>query len=232
MAACIAVTECYVVKLVDILHVVDCEAFFEFDWKFLHILSVTKRQHDSRYVVVLTRSEFLSDTANTNNFTQSSDFSSHRQVCSHRLSSCRWYQRREQRNSCWWSIFWSCPHWHVEMVRILVKFFSKTVLMQKVKNCNLDNFNTFRKYFSQSSSCGECSICFFLTLLLLFMVFIPFYKLNLHNHSVAIVDIGQTIWRPNRQLLVNVIKVVVIGWRDVQESLQVLGVDLILYFIC
>ena len=91
--------------------------------------------------------------------------------------------------------------------------------MQEVKHCNLDNFNTFCEYFTQSSSGGECPICFFITLFLFFGFFVSLDELNLHNNTVAIVDVGQTIWWTDRQLLVDVVKVVVIGWGDIQESL-------------
>lgn len=55
VAGDVAVPECDLVQLLDVLNVVDREAFLEFFGKLFDVLSVTDGEHHSRYVVVFAR---------------------------------------------------------------------------------------------------------------------------------------------------------------------------------
>jgi len=52
-------------------------------------------------------------------------------------------------------------------------------------------------------------------------------KLNFKYCAIAIVDIGQSIGRPNGQLLVDVDVEVVVRWSNVKEFLKIFSVDLV-----
>jgi len=82
----VAVSKRDFIKLLYVLNVIDREALFELFRELLHMLSVTERQHNSRYVVIFASSKLFPHSTDADNFTKRSDFSCHRQISSYRLS--------------------------------------------------------------------------------------------------------------------------------------------------
>jgi len=66
------------IELLYILNVIDREALFEFFRKFLNMLFVTKRQNNSRYIVIFACCKLFSHSTDANNFSKRSNFSGHR----------------------------------------------------------------------------------------------------------------------------------------------------------
>ena len=117
------------------------------------------------------------------------------------------------------------------MIAVLVEVFDLAHLVKKVEHSNFDYFNAFREDFTESSSLREGAWCLFLLLLLFVLVLCghqSLNKLDFQDNTVAIVDVSKAICTANWETFVDSIKVVVVGWRDVQEALEVLCVDLVL----
>ena len=69
-----------VVQLLDVAHVVDCEALFELIWELLDVFLVAQRQDDSRDIVVLAGCQFFTDSTDADDLSKSRDLTSHSQV--------------------------------------------------------------------------------------------------------------------------------------------------------
>lgn len=116
------------------------------------------------------------------------------------------------------------------MIAILVEVFDLAHLVQEIEDSDFDDFDTFREDFTKASSLSECprSFLLFLFLLIFDLSLQPPNKLDLEHYAIAIIHVSKAICTSYGQCLVDPIEVVIVGRWDVQESLKVLCVNLVL----